>query len=63
MDLNDFLIRSNALNIWLSLNLITQPHGHRFREYTNKWQLFMLPKADSTDPVKKVGSFLLELLK
>ena len=39
MDLNDFLIHSNALNIRLSRNLITQSRGDRFREYINKWQL------------------------
>ena len=38
MDLNDFLFHSNALNIGLSRNLITQSHGD-FREYINKWQL------------------------
>ena len=32
MDLNDFLIHSNALNIQLSRNLIMQSHGDRFRE-------------------------------
>ena len=36
MDLNDFLIHSNALNIRLSRNLITQSRGDRFREYINK---------------------------
>ena len=40
MDLNDFLIHSNALNIRLSRNLITQSRGDRFREYINKWQTF-----------------------
>ena len=39
MDLDEFLIHSNALNIQLSRNLITQSRGDRFREYTNKWQL------------------------
>ena len=39
MDLNDFLIHSNALNIRLSGNLITQSIGDRFCEYINKWQL------------------------
>ena len=38
MDLNDFLFHSNALNIGLSRNLITQSHRD-FREYINKWQL------------------------
>ena len=38
MDLNDFLIHNNALNIQLSPNLITQSHEDRFREYINKWQ-------------------------
>ena len=36
MDLNDFLILSNALNIRLSRNLITQSHGDRFRKYISK---------------------------
>ena len=40
MDLNDFLIRSNVLNIQLSRNLITQSHRDRFCEYINKWQLY-----------------------
>ena len=40
MDLNDFLIRSNVLNIRLSRNLITQSHRDRFCEYINKWQLY-----------------------
>ena len=39
MDLNDFLIHSNALNTRLSPNLVTQPLGDRFRKYINKWQL------------------------
>ena len=39
MDLNDFLIHSNALNTRLSPNLITQPLEDCFREYINKWQL------------------------
>ena len=38
-NLNDSLIHSNALNIPLSRNLITQHHGDRFHEYINKWQL------------------------
>ena len=42
IDLNDFLIHSNALYIGLSCNLITQSHGVRFCEYINKWQLFLL---------------------
>ena len=40
MDLNGFLIRSNALNIQLSRNLFAQSHGNFFREYINKWQSF-----------------------
>ena len=36
MDLNDFLIHSNALNIRLPRNLITPSHGDRFHEYINK---------------------------
>ena len=40
IDLNDFLIHSNALNIPLLRNLITQSHGDSFYEYINKWQLF-----------------------
>ena len=36
MDLNDFLIQSNALDIQLLRNLITQSHVDRFREYINK---------------------------
>ena len=40
MDLNDLLIHSNALNIRLSRNLITQSRGNRFCEYMQKWQLF-----------------------
>ena len=40
MDLNNFLIYSNALSIRLSRNLVTQSHGDRFREYVNKFQLF-----------------------
>ena len=40
MDLIDFLIHSNALNIRLLRNLITQSHGDRFHEYIHKWQLF-----------------------
>ena len=40
MDLNAFLIRSNALNIRLPRNLFTQSHGTIFREYINKSQLF-----------------------
>ena len=40
MNLNDFLIHSNALNIPLLRNLITQSHGDGFYEYINKWQLF-----------------------
>ena len=39
MDLNKFLIHSNALNIRLSRNLITQSRRDRFREHINKWQL------------------------
>ena len=39
MDLNDFLIRNNVLNIRLSRNLITQSNRDRFCEYINKWQL------------------------
>ena len=38
-DLNDFLIHSNALNIWLPRNLSTQSRGDRFHEYINTWQL------------------------
>ena len=34
MDLNDFLIQSNTLNIGMSRNLFTEPQGDRFREYT-----------------------------
>ena len=40
MDLKDFLVCSNALNIQFSRNLITQSYGNRFRDYMNKWQLF-----------------------
>ena len=36
MDLNDFLIHSNTLNIRLFRNLITQFRGDRFHEYINK---------------------------
>ena len=36
MDLNDFLIHRNALNIRLSRNLTTQTHGDHFREYINE---------------------------
>ena len=36
MDLNDLLIHSNALNIRLSRNLITQSRGNRFCEYMQK---------------------------
>ena len=32
MDLNEFSIHSNALNIRYSRNLITQFHGDSFRE-------------------------------
>ena len=32
MDLCDFLIRSNNLNIQISRNLATQIHGNHFRE-------------------------------
>ena len=42
MDLNDFSIHSNALNIRLLHNLIMQSHGDHFREYINKWQLLVL---------------------
>ena len=38
MDLNEILIDSNALNVRLSRNLITQSCGDHFREYINKWQ-------------------------
>ena len=38
MDLNDFLIHSNTLNIRLSRNLNFAIYGDRFREYINKWQ-------------------------
>ena len=47
MDLNDFLIHSNALNIRLSRNLITQSRENRFREYINKWQLVSGIKLES----------------
>ena len=40
MDLKDFLVCSNALNIQFSRKLITQSYGNRFRDYMNKWQLF-----------------------
>ena len=40
LHLNDFLNPSNALNICLSRNLITQSRGDHFREYINKLQLF-----------------------
>ena len=40
IDLNDFLIQSNALNIELSHKLITLSHENRFREYICKWPLF-----------------------
>ena len=30
LTMNNFLIRSNALNIWLSHNLVMQSHGGRF---------------------------------
>ena len=36
MGLNNFFIRSNALSIWLTCNLIKQSHGDRFRECINK---------------------------
>ena len=36
IDLNDFLIQSNALNIGLSHKLITLSHEDRFREYICK---------------------------
>ena len=42
MDLIDFLIYINALNILLSRNLITQFHGNHFRNYTNKWQFLII---------------------
>ena len=38
MELNGFLTHSNALNIRLSHNLITQSRGDRFCEYINNWQ-------------------------
>ena len=40
MDLNDFLTPSNALNIRLSRDLITQSSEDGSHEYINKWQLF-----------------------
>ena len=42
MDLNDFLIHSNALNIRLSRNLITQSCRDRLHEYINKSQLIFV---------------------
>ena len=39
MDLNDFLIHSNPLNICLSRNLITQSRENRFRKYISKLQV------------------------
>ena len=39
MDLSDFLIPSNALNIQLSCNLIRQSRQDRFHEYIKKQQL------------------------
>ena len=42
MDLNDFLIHSNALNIRLSRNLITQSCRDRFHKYINKSQLIFV---------------------
>ena len=40
MDLNDFFIPSNALDIRLSRDLITQSRGDGFHKYINKGQLF-----------------------
>ena len=49
MNVNDFFIRSNDLNIRLSRNLITQFHGDRFRKYKNKWQLIQLLTKTATN--------------
>ena len=51
MDLNDFLIHSNALKIRLSRNLITQSDGGHYREYVNKWKL------NETFKLKSINNF------
>ena len=43
MDVNDFLIHSNTLNIRLSRNLIAQSRGDHFCEYI-KWQFLRQTK-------------------
>ena len=48
MDLNDFLIHSNALNIRLSRNLITQSHGDRFHKYIND-NYFLIPTSNENN--------------
>ena len=49
MGLNDFLIHSNALNIQLPCNLITQSREGLFREYLNKWQITWSKRIGSKD--------------
>ena len=50
MDLNDFLIHSNALNIRLSRNLITQSRRDRFREYINYFDnYFLIPTSNENN--------------
>ena len=50
MDLNDFLIHNNALNIRLSRNLITQSRRDRFREYINCFDnYFLIPTSNENN--------------
>ena len=50
MDLNDFLIHNNALNIRLSRNLITQSRRDRFREYINYFDnYFLIPTSNENN--------------
>ena len=49
MDLNDFLIHSNALNIRLSRNSITESRRDGFREYIINHNYFLIPTLNKNN--------------
>ena len=49
MDLNDFLIHTNALIILLSRNLITKSHGDRVLEYIDNDNYFLIPTSNKNN--------------